>query len=55
MHSIERVLGDSKGTKVIFKNGKELMIPISKLSLENQILRASRLQCLLDSRKVEKS
>ena len=55
LHSIDRVVGDSKGTKVIFKNGKELVIPISKLSLENQILRASRLQCLLDSRKVEKS
>ncbi len=55
LHSIERVLSDSKGTRVIFKNGKDLLIPISKLSIENQILRASRLQCLLDSRKIEKS
>ena len=55
LNSIDKVLGDSVGTRILFKNGKDLVIPISKLSIENQIVRASRLQCLLDSRKVEKS
>lgn len=47
--SYERV--DSNNTKIIFDNGKELIIPCSYRSLENQVSRASRLDYVIRLRK----
>ncbi len=38
-------------TEVVFDNGKKLNIPISYKSMENQILRASRLESVIRNRK----
>lgn len=38
-------------TKIIFKNNKEIILPISYRSIENQILRATRLESIMRSRK----
>lgn len=38
-------------TKITFKNNKEIILPISYRSVENQILRATRLESILRSRK----
>lgn len=40
-----------QSTKIIFKNNKEILIPISYRSIENQILRATRLESIMRSRK----
>ena len=45
--SIEKV--DNK-TKIYFKNGKEMIFDISKLSLENQIYRSSKLESIIFKR-----
>ena len=45
---------DIKTTKVEFKNGKTLLVPISYLSFSNQYLRAGRLKAVLISRKYQK-
>ena len=45
--SIEKV--DNK-TKIYFKNGKEMLFDISKLSLENQIYRSSKLESIIFKR-----
>ncbi len=45
--SIEKV--DNK-TKITFKNGKEMIFDISKLSLENQIYRSSKLESTIFKR-----
>lgn len=43
-----------KNTKVLFKNGVEEEFNISKLSFENQLLRASMLDTIIDKRKRQK-
>jgi competence protein ComK len=45
--SIEKL--DNK-SKITFKNGKELVFDISKLSLENQIYRSSKLESIIFKR-----
>lgn len=47
--SYERV--DSNNTKIIFDNGKDLIVPCSYRSIENQISRASRLDYVIRLRK----
>lgn len=42
---------DYNQTKVIFDNNKEIDVPISYRSIENQILRSARLESLLRNRK----
>lgn len=42
---------DACNTKIIFDNGKELIVPCSYRSIENQISRASRLDYILRMRK----
>lgn len=42
---------DMINTKIIFDNGKELIVPTSYRSFENQISRASRLDLILRKRK----
>lgn len=40
-----------KNTVIYFKNGAQIVVPTSKASIENQILRSSRLACILEERK----
>lgn len=42
---------DSCNTKIIFDNNKELIVPCSYRSIENQVSRASRLDFILRKRK----
>lgn len=42
---------DELNSKVIFDNGQEITIPISYRSLENQLLRATRLESVVRNRK----
>ena len=42
---------DSVNTKVIFDNNKEIIVPVSYRTLENQISRASRLDFMMRKRK----
>ena len=39
-------------TKILFKNGQELNLSVSYGSLENQLLRATRLQSIMRDRKI---
>lgn len=43
-----------KNTKVVFKNGQEIQFSISKLSFENQLLRAGMLDVLITNRRRQK-
>ena len=47
--SFEKI--DSINTKVIFDNNKEIIVPVSYRTLENQISRASRLDFMMRKRK----
>lgn len=49
LKSYEKV--DANNTKIIFNNGKEIIVPSSYRSIENQISRASRLDFVMRSRK----
>lgn len=42
---------DSSNTKIIFDNGKEIIVPCSYRTIENQVSRASRLGLIMRSRK----
>ena len=42
---------DANNTKIIFDNNKEIIVPCSFRSLENQLSRASRLDLILRNRK----
>lgn len=48
---VEKYFKNYNNSKIIFKNGYELDINISYGSLENQILRSTRLESLLRTRK----
>lgn len=43
---------DSSNTKIIFDNGKEIIVPCSYRTIENQVSRASRLDLIMRSRKI---
>lgn len=52
--SLKNVIGYKKEgnkTKIIFRNNKELLVDIPYLSIDNQVLRASRLESILSKRK----
>ena len=49
LKSFERI--DANNTKIIFDNNKQLIVPVSYRSIENQISRASRLDYVIRSRK----
>lgn len=49
---VDKILKNKHSTKIVFKNGKELELNISYGSLENQLLRATRLKCILHDRKI---
>ena len=42
---------DTYNTKIIFNNGKEIIVPVSYRSIENQVSRASRLDYVMRLRK----
>ena len=42
---------DSSNTKIFFDNGKEIIVPCSYRTIENQVSRASRLDLIMRSRK----
>ena len=42
---------DELSSKIIFDNSKEIEVPISKRSLDNQLLRATRLESVVRNRK----
>jgi len=44
---------DSNNTKIIFDNNKEIIVPVSSRSIENQIFRASRLDSIMRKRKLK--
>lgn len=46
---------DGRNTVIKFKNGKEIIVKVSVGSINNQILRASRLESVIRSRKKEKN
>ena len=48
---INPVKDDKSYTEVIFDNGRKINVPISYKSMENQILRASRLESVIRNRK----
>ncbi|MBQ2639625.1 MAG: competence protein ComK [Bacilli bacterium] len=46
---------DSTSTKIIFNNDKEIIVPVSFRSVENQISRASRLDLIMRNRKIKEN
>ena len=42
---------DGTNTRIIFDNNKEIIVPCSYRSIENQVSRASRLDLIMRSRK----
>ena len=49
---IEKI--DYNNTKIIFNNDKSIIVPVSYRSIENQISRASRLELIMNHRKIRK-
>ena len=50
LNSIKNIEKVDNKTKIVFKNGKEEIFDISKLSLENQIYRSSKLESIIFKR-----
>ena len=46
---------DNQSTEITFHNGIKITIPVSKRMIENQVLRASRLDLIIRNRKIEKN
>lgn len=51
LHNVDKFLPLSKGSRVLFKNGAFFDLEYSYDSLENQLMRATRLDCVLQYRK----
>jgi len=52
LREVKKIVDNKDGTTtVIFFNGREIIIPCSKHTMENQLLRATRLESVLRSRK----
>ena len=47
LNSIENIEKVNNKSKITFKNGKEMIFDISKLSLENQIYRSAKLESII--------
>ncbi len=50
INSIENIRKINNKTEITFKNGKKMVFDISKLSLENQIYRSTKLESILFKR-----
>ncbi len=56
LHNIERFeRSDNNTTKIYFKDGKNIIIDVSFRSIENQILRSTRLESVLRNRSNSKN
>lgn len=55
LNNIKKYEKDSKGSKITFKDGSIIHLNISYGVLNNQILRSSRLLCLIQERKMSKN
>ncbi len=56
MKSIKKVEKIGNKTKIIFNNGKKIIVESSKLSIDNQIYRSSKLESIIKRRiKAKKS
>jgi len=51
LHNVDKFSPLLKGTRVLFKNGSFIDLEYSYDSLENQLMRATRLDCVLQYRK----
>lgn len=51
LKNIENYTKNQQNSIILFKNGKQITVDISYASLENQILRATRLESILRKRK----
>ena len=47
LNGIKKVQKHGRKTKIIFQNGKELIVDVSKLSIDNQIYRATMLESII--------
>jgi competence protein ComK len=54
LNNIDHYEKHNEGSKLVFKDGQIVVLPISYGMLDNQVLRSSRLQYLLTTRKGEK-
>ncbi len=54
LNNIDHYERDNEGSKLVFKDGQSLILPISYGMLDNQVLRSSRLQYLISMRNGEK-
>lgn len=52
LKNVEKYIKNGFMSKIIFKNGKEIELDISYSSLENQILRSTRLESIIRNRKI---
>lgn len=50
VNTIKRIESEGKNTRIIFDNGKDIVVPSSKLSLQNQIYRSNKLENILNRR-----
>ena len=50
-HILKHERIDSNNTKIVFDNGKEIIVPVSFRTIENQISRAARLDYIIRIRK----
>ena len=50
LNSIKKVEKCGKNSKIVFNNDKEILVETSKLSLDNQIYRATRLESIIKKR-----
>lgn len=52
LKNVDKYFKNGYNSKIIFKNGRELELDISYPSLENQILRSTRLESIIRNRKI---
>lgn len=51
LNKIKKYEKSDQNTKITFQNNKEIIVPISYRTIENQVLRATRLESIMHNRK----
>ena len=51
LNNVEKLEKDGNKTNIIFKDGKNILVDIPYLSIENQVLRSARLESIIRSRR----
>ena len=51
LHDIDKFYRHGESTQILFKNGYSLVIECSFETIENQLMRATRLDCVMKERK----